>query len=125
MAKTSNTAVGIVAPIAAYADSKEVSDVASQYLKVINAGVVGAVSAPSNSLASDELALEAAIVQDDTVPVVDSPVLGDAPTLADIEIISNTVVYDVANNPTATVIFKVRNSSKKIVKGIKVKVQAV
>jgi hypothetical protein len=41
----------------------------------------------------------------------------------DIELISNEVVYDAANNPTAKVTFKVRNSSGEMVKAVNVLVQ--
>lgn len=41
-----------------------------------------------------------------------------SPTLMDIELVSNNVVYDSANNPTATVVFKIRNSSGEPVKTI-------
>jgi len=41
-----------------------------------------------------------------------------SPTLMDIELISNEVVYDSANNPTAKVTFKIRNSSGEPVKAV-------
>ena len=45
------------------------------------------------------------------------------PSLSDIEVISNDVVYDSANNPTATVVFKVKNSSGVELKAINVRVE--
>lgn len=45
------------------------------------------------------------------------------PSLSDIEVVSNKVVFDAANNPTATVIFKVKNSSGVELKAINVRVE--
>ena len=47
----------------------------------------------------------------------------DRPSLADIELVSNEVVFDAANNPTAKVVFKVKNSSGKELKAINVRVE--
>ena len=41
-----------------------------------------------------------------------------SPTLMDIEVVSNTVVYDAANNPTAKITFRIRNSSGEPVKAV-------
>ena len=41
----------------------------------------------------------------------------------DIELISNEVVYDASNNPTAKVTFRVRNSSGESVKAVNVLVE--
>jgi hypothetical protein len=41
-----------------------------------------------------------------------------SPTLMDIELVSNEVVYDAANNPTAKVTFRIRNSSGEPVKSV-------
>ena len=46
-----------------------------------------------------------------------------SPTLMDIELISNEVVYDASNNPTAKVTFRVRNSSGESVKAVNVLVE--
>ena len=46
-----------------------------------------------------------------------------SPTLMDIELISNEVVYDSANNPTAKVTFRIRNSSGESVKSVNALVQ--
>ena len=41
-----------------------------------------------------------------------------SPTLMDIELVSNEVVYDAANNPTAKITFRIRNSSGEPVKAV-------
>jgi hypothetical protein len=45
------------------------------------------------------------------------------PSLSDIEIVSNEVVFDSANNPTAKVVFKVKNSSGKELMAVNVRVE--
>ena len=47
----------------------------------------------------------------------------DRPSLSDIEIISNEVVLDAANIPSAKIVFKVKNSSGKILKAVNVRVE--
>lgn len=47
----------------------------------------------------------------------------NTPQLSDIQVVSNEVVYDSANNPTAKVVFKIRNSSGELLKAVNVKVE--
>jgi len=47
----------------------------------------------------------------------------DRPSLSDIEIISNEVVFDSAGLPSAKIIFKVKNSSGKVLKAIDARVE--
>jgi hypothetical protein len=47
----------------------------------------------------------------------------DRPSLSDIEVVSNEVVYDSANNPTAKIVFKVKNSSGVELKAVNVRVE--
>ena len=47
----------------------------------------------------------------------------DRPSLADIEIVSNEVVLDAANIPSAKIVFKVKNSSGKVLKAVNVRVE--
>lgn len=47
------------------------------------------------------------------------------PSLSDIEIVSNEVVLDSANNPTAKVVFKVKNSSGVELKAVNVRVEKI
>lgn len=127
--KISNTKVGIVSPITAYADGKEAKDVASQYVKIYPANVIGTIG-PSNSLYSDDLGPEDAFVADNESEEetddsnADKPIR-KAPTLADIELISNTVSYDATGTPSATIVFKVRNSSNERIKSVNARVQVI
>jgi len=45
------------------------------------------------------------------------------PSLSDIQVISNEVVFDSANNPTAKIVFKVKNSSGVELKAVDVRVE--
>lgn len=47
------------------------------------------------------------------------------PSSSDISIVSNTVVYDAAGNPSVTLIFKVKNSSGETLKGMNAKVELI
>jgi hypothetical protein len=47
------------------------------------------------------------------------------PNASDVSIVSNTVVYDAAGNPSVTLIFKVKNSSGETLKGMNAKVELV
>lgn len=47
----------------------------------------------------------------------------NTPQISDIEVISNEVVYDSANNPTAKIVFKIKNSSGVELKAVNVRVE--
>jgi len=47
------------------------------------------------------------------------------PNVSDISIVSNTVVYDAAGNPSVTLVFKIKNSSGETLKGMNAKVELV
>jgi hypothetical protein len=47
------------------------------------------------------------------------------PSLSDISIVSNTVVYDAAGQPSVTLVFKVKNSSGETLKGMNAKVELI
>jgi hypothetical protein len=126
--KESTTSVGVVSPIADYADG-----LATFYL---------APHLGRNYPVRRDGDMISVSLEDDGFPPEDpedpenpgDPDPGDtdpgkpggprnAPTLMDIELISNEVVYDAANNPTAKVTFKVRNSSGGPVKAVNVLVE--
>jgi hypothetical protein len=126
VANVSNTGVGAVPPIVAYSDSKEANDIASSYVKIYPAYIVSSLGKPSSSLYTSSVDPEDAVSADSNSnenKKATSAVARKAPTLMDIELVSNTVVFDAAGNPTATVVFKVRNSSGEDVKSVKAKVK--
>jgi hypothetical protein len=131
MGKVSSTGVGITSPIVVYEDDKEARDVSSNYLRVYPARVATGVGDTSSSLYvtsvdpedlsdADKKAEEAAAAAKDGTKLTKK-----APTLMDIEVVSNTVVYDASKNPSATVVFKVRNSSGEDVKAVNARVKVL
>lgn len=47
------------------------------------------------------------------------------PLLSDISIVSNNVVYDATGNPSITLVFKIKNSSGEVLKGMNARVELV
>jgi|GEM_PF-5515722 hypothetical protein len=60
---------------------------------------------------------------DDPEEPEDPPEGNDRPKLSDIEIVSNEVVFDLAGIPSAKIVFKVKNSSGKMLKAIDMRVE--
>ena len=58
-------------------------------------------------------------------PLDTDPFRTAVPNVSDISIVSNTVVYDAAGNPSVTLIFKVKNSSGETLKGMNAKVELI
>jgi len=128
--KKSTAAVGNISPLTDYADGITTYYTADQYRKsypVRRDGDVISVSIDSDAYVSED--------DDDGNtgegnngeggdgdPKEDPIKLKRAPTLMDIELVSNTVVYDAAKNPSATVVFKIRNSSGETIKGVNYRV---
>jgi hypothetical protein len=132
--KISNTKVGIVSPITTYADGKEAKDVASQYLKVFPANIVGTTSNISTSLDDNDLSLESNLEieidlesqsenKEETDSKKEDIVIKKAPLLSDVELVSNSISYDATGTPSVTVVFKVRNSSGQSIKAVNARVQ--
>jgi hypothetical protein len=116
--KESTTSVGVVAPLTDYADGITTYYLAPHFGR--NYPVRRDGDMISVSL-EDESFVVAGEEEDEGS---EKPGLSrKSPTLMDIELISNEVVYDAANNPTAKVTFKVRNSSGEMVKAVNVLVQ--
>jgi len=47
------------------------------------------------------------------------------PLASDISIVSNTIVYDAAGNPSVTLVFKIKNSSGETLKGMNARVELI
>jgi hypothetical protein len=122
--KESTTSVGVVSPIADYADG-----IAAFYLAphlgrnypVRRDGDMISVSLEDEFFEDPEDSEDPEDPEDPEKP--GGP--RRAPTLMDIELISNEVVLDAADIPTAKVVFKVRNSSGGAVKAVNVLVQKI
>lgn len=133
--KTSTTGVAADAPISVYAGSKENADLMPSQKKVFPGNFVGAAYASSNELGTDDVDFEADLIIDEEETSNKEAESGsqesaglldfNAPTLSDIQIISNETVYDAAGNPSVTVVFKVKNSSGQELKGINARIQSI
>ena len=125
--KESTTSVGVVAPLTDYADGITTYYLAPHFGRnypVRRDGDVISVSLEDESfvVAGEEGGEGPEAPEDPNDP--EKPGLArKSPTLMDIELISNEVVYDASNNPTAKVTFRVRNSSGESVKAVNVLVE--
>lgn len=130
--KISETAVGAPAPIVAYAGSAEAALIAPHRRITISSNIVGSNYLPSASLYPDDLDPEDNFIidssekkSDDAEETPQDTVVKKAPNLMDIELVSNTIVYDAAGNPSSTVVFKIRNSSGEMVKSVNARVKVL
>ena len=125
--KESTTSVGVVAPLTDYADGITTYYLAPHFGRnypVRRDGDVISVSLEDESfvVAGEEGGEGPKGLEDPNDP--EKPGLTrKSPTLMDIELISNEVVYDASNNPTAKITFRVRNSSGESVKAVNVLVE--
>jgi hypothetical protein len=130
--KISETAVGAPAPVVAYAGSAEAALIAPHRRITIKSNVVGANFLPSASLYVDDVDPEDSWIVESTEKekkdeeeIPQDVRVKKAPSLMDIELVSNTVVYDASGNPSATVVFKIRNSSGEKVKSVNARVKVL
>lgn len=133
--KISETAVGAPAPVVVYAGSAEEALIAPHRRITIASNIIGTNYLASNSLYTDSVGLEEVVItdslgdgEDDTTESTINPQdipQNKAPTLMDIELVSNVVSYDASGNPYAVVTFKVRNSSGEKVKSINARVKVL
>ena len=125
--KESTTSVGVVAPLTDYADGITTYYLAPHFGRnypVRRDGDMISVSLEDESfvVAGEDGPDGPDSIEDPKDP--EKPGLArKSPTLMDIELISNEVVYDASNNPTAKVTFRIRNSSGESVKAVNVLVE--
>ena len=127
--RVSTTSVAADAPIALYSNSPENTDVGKNYKIVIPGNTVGAMYLSSSEIGYNETDSVAIVVEDaaaaaaaavDAAKTV-TPIT--SPSLSDIQVVSKTVVYDASGNPSVEVVFKIKNSSGKTLKGINARVE--
>ena len=125
--KESTTSVGVVAPLTDYADGITTYYLAPHFGRnypVRRDGDVISVSLEDESFVIlGEEGGEGPEGPGDPNDPEKPGLTRKSPTLMDIELISNEVVYDASNNPTAKVTFRVRNSSGESVKAVNVLVE--
>ena len=116
--KESTTSVGVVAPLTDYADGITTYYLAPHFGR--NYPVRRDGDLISVSLEDESFVVEG---EDGGEPPEKPGLTRKTPTLMDIELISNEVVLDAANIPTAKVTFRIRNSSGEVVKAVNALVQ--
>lgn len=120
--KTSSSSQPTAAPLATVADSLLANTTNSNYLAFISANAAAARllgQQSENVLNVLEEVVGGEFNPDDSTD--DNTTGNSTPLLSDIKVLSNTVVYDAANNPSVRVVFRVTNSSGRVLKGVNVK----
>ncbi len=125
--KESTTSVGVVAPLTDYADGITTYYLAPHFGRnypVRRDGDVISVSLEDESFViSGEDGPDGPDAPEDPGNPEKPNLYRKSPTLMDIEVVSQQIVYDSALNPTARVTFKIRNSSGEPVKAVNVLVE--
>jgi hypothetical protein len=127
-AKISTTGVGTTSPITLYANSPENTDLSPNFKVVIPGNTVGPMYVASADLTTDETGDEVNVVitepGDGSSDGTGASASG-TPSLGDITVVSNSVVYSDAGLPSVTLNLKIKNSSGKKLKGVNVRVQSL
>jgi hypothetical protein len=129
--KKSSSSAPVTAPIVTVLGSELDVVANSNYLAYLKPNVAAARLAGQQSNqelddpSDDSVVNEVYITDDDTDNDTEyDPSEGNnRPSLSDIEVVSNTVVYDSAGIPSVKIIFKVKNSSGKVLKAIDARVE--
>lgn len=116
-----------------YSNSPEINDADPSLVRIVRGNSLSALylSMGSDLLSEDVDALDGTLVQgdgnsSDQEKSTDGEVFRrGVPNVSDISIVSNTVVYDAAGNPSVTLVFKIKNSSGETLKGMNAKVELV
>jgi hypothetical protein len=125
--KKSSSSAPVTAPIVTVVGSELDVVANSNYLAYLKANVAAArlMGQQSNDGLDDPADDPEDDPEDDPAddPSDDPSEGNDRPSLSDIEIISNELVFDSAGLPSAKIIFKVKNSSGKVLKAIDARVE--
>lgn len=116
-----------------YSNSPEINDADPSLVRIVRGNSLSALylSMGSDLLSEDVDDLDGTLVQgdgnsSDQEKSTDGEVFRrGVPNVSDISIVSNTVVYDAAGNPSVTLVFKIKNSSGETLKGMNAKVELV
>jgi len=117
-----------------FSNSPEINDADPSLVRLVAGNSLSALylSVGSDLLSEDVDALDGTLVTgeersgDEGNKSTDGEVFRKGvPNVSDISIVSNTVVYDAAGNPSVTLVFKIKNSSGETLKGMNAKVELV
>lgn len=120
-----------------YSNSPEATDADPSLVRLVRGNSLSTVYlSGGEDLLADDITLEDFSDEDGNLITSDDPEKrvddGDSenpetriPSASDISIVSNSVVYDAAGNPSVTLIFKIKNSSGVVLKAMNAKVELV
>jgi len=117
-----------------YTNSPEVNDFDPALVRYIRGNSLSSVYLAQGDIDSDDVDSTSEFITDTPDDVGDGDSVVDSvssksdargPSFSDISIISNTVVYDAAGNPSVTVVFKIKNSSGTTLKGMNARVELI
>lgn len=132
--RISKTGVTSGGRIALYTNSKEVSDLDPSLVRFIAGNSLSPLSLTTGSLdddlysSDDEVSIEASVSSSETEQKIGDEIKSEFnsyPSASDIQILSQQVVYDPANIPSITVIFRIKNSSGVELKGMNARIELI
>jgi hypothetical protein len=111
-----------------YTNSPEVNDFDPALVRYIRGNSLSNVYLAQGDIDSDDVDSTSefiAEIPDDLTETPSDVVSVGVPSISDISIVSNDVIYDAAGNPSVTVVFKIKNSSGTTLKGMNARVELV
>lgn len=132
--RVSKTGVTSSGRIALYTNSPEATDMDPSLVSYIQGNSLSPLYLATADLDTEDISPDDAFVVESSQSSESSESSEEAsssarikrvPSLSDISIVSNTVVYDAAGNPSVTIIFKVKNSSGETLKGMNARVELI
>ena len=117
-----------------FSNSPEVKDADPSLVRFVRGNPLSGIYLTTDSdLSAEDVGFESEIlissdsgsINSEINPSDTDPFRTAVPNVSDISIVSNTVVYDAAGNPSVTLIFKVKNSSGETLKGMNAKVELI
>jgi hypothetical protein len=112
-----------------YSNSPEVQDADPSLVRFVRGNSLSALYLSNGNLGAEDIEIVTEEITGETGNGTGTGGEGSfrsgVPNVSDISIVSNTVVYDAAGNPSVTLIFKVKNSSGESLKGMNAKVELV
>ena len=111
-----------------FTNSPEVNDFDPALVRYIRGNSLSSVYLAQGDIDSDDVGSTSQFIAEIIDDVTDTPsdvVSVGVPSISDISIVSNNVIYDAAGNPSVTVVFKVKNSSGTTLKGMNARVELV
>jgi hypothetical protein len=132
--RVSRTGVTSGGRFALFSNSPEVNDFDPALVRIIRGNSLSSLYLSSGEVQSDDISDGDAFLVEGSESSESSTKAGESsgtnlrvgvPSLSDISIVSNTVVYDAAGQPSVTLVFKVKNSSGETLKGMNAKVELI